>query len=257
MTNNGVFPKSQYELFMQISNNSKFQELLRKINPIVPEKRIEEYDWDEHYGSNKESLYNSVEDPRLVSSIRKNKLDDYSGISAYKEITRSVRAINNELIKKAFSKSVIHHESFKGDSEKNNQVFLSYAVKDIFLAIMLFYYFEDRGIYLYIDFLNCDQINDTFKLKKILISQMQNSNQFLLLDGINCKVTIDSNSYIRPWCAWENGSYMSLNANRGNEYNKEIYRTGWGTLNGRSNPVKMIEDMFIVLSVRNGKIIGK
>lgn len=253
MTENNDFPKSQYELFIKVKNNIKFQKLLKKINPIIPEKRIEEYDWDEYNGINKEKLYGRIEDPRLENQLKEKELDNYSGISAYKAITRHARTINNKLIKDAFLNSIIHHESFRNESDKDNQVFLSYAVEDVFLAVMLFYYFEDRGIYLYIDFLNTDKINDTLKLKRMLISQMQKSNQFLLLDGTHCKVTIDSESYIRPWCAWENGSYMALNINR----SKEIYRIGWVTLNGESNPVKMIEDMFTVSRVHNGRIIGK
>lgn len=117
---------------------------------------------------------------------------------------------NDQIFKNLLGERVKEH-IHKLFVEDHNMVFLSYAFEDHLYTIGLFYYFYSKGIYLYIDWLHNDYIPKGAVLKNSLYTEMNKCNQLLLLQSINMELNLSGNPSIKPWCAWEIGSFYRKN----------------------------------------------
>ncbi|MHA8110398.1 hypothetical protein ACYATP_02645 [Lactobacillaceae bacterium Melli_B4] len=182
-----------------------------------------------------------VNDNQLLSELKfpKEELEKKSNPVELKKESEIIRKQNNNILNDIINSE--NNNMFKNYSGYK-QVFLSYSVKDILIAIMLFFFFNKFKLYLYVDYLNSNSINDTLKLKICLSNAIEKSDQFLLVDGRHVKIKIDSQTYIRPWCSWENGCFIAF---KGINYTNNTFRLGWADISKNQNNinVNMISDM--------------
>ena len=87
------------------------------------------------------------------------------------------------------------------------QVFLSHAYIDKLYSYVLFQFFLEKGIYLYVDWMHEEAQTDGRQLKNILNKELSHSEQLLFLRTTNSELCIQGQHYIRPWCMWEIGNY--------------------------------------------------
>ncbi|MCI1985916.1 MAG: hypothetical protein LKJ69_08410 [Lactobacillus sp.] len=156
----------------------------------------------------------------------------------YADLSQTYRSINNKLLRKR-----IESYNFPDKQRGINEIFLSYAVKDLAVATALFFWFRRYDCFLYVDYLfNSKTPSD--QLKSVLRQELARSNQFLFADSIESQLKIDSNYYIRPWCAWENGAYLGKQGNN----NNPCFRIQWysAEVHGKSAKAKMTEDMLVL-----------
>lgn len=95
-----------------------------------------------------------------------------------------------------------------------NQIFLSHAYVDKLYSYILFRFFCEKNIYLYVDWMHNEEIKDGRELKKILERELRYSRDLLFLRTPNSELNIQGKNMLRPWCAWELGNYYSKGDNR-------------------------------------------
>lgn len=149
--------------------------------------------------------------------------------------------INDDFYK--FCKEIqSRHGSFYKKTYKN-QIFLSHAYSDRFLAYLMFKFFDSHDIFLYVDWMHSGVINDQTLLKKRLYAELNKSNQLLFLDTFSSNYALTLNTemlinegkiigatlqqrtnnskksrtekvekqfQVRQYCAWEIGTFYSL-----------------------------------------------
>jgi len=103
------------------------------------------------------------------------------------------------------------------------QVFLSHAYDDRLYTYALFEYFYKKGVYLYIDWMHHDKIEDGIILKEELHKELEKSSQLLFLRSLNSELGIQG-SQIRSWCAWELGEFYAM-AGGNEKYLVNLYST--------------------------------
>lgn len=193
----------------------------------------------------------SVDKKVIIDNFGKNYIDlDSNPLifdENYREILRSFeeardgyytfnKLINflNEITDKYFEETGFY-EIFPYDLEVdkkkilNNKVakhrfFLSYAFVDRLYAFCLFLYMYYKGIFLYVDFLFCGELDDGSDIKKNLHKQLSLSNQLLFLRSVNSELSIRGNANIRGWCSWELGTFYTLNSiNKDSKFYINLY----------------------------------
>ena len=80
----------------------------------------------------------------------------------------------------------------------------------------------------------------------ILKQELEQSKQILLIDGRNNQISLDSKTYIRPWCAWEIGLYYEVRQQLNNAHYEKMFRLGWADPSGNGQQAQMINDFKIV-----------
>lgn len=251
-----LFPKNYYDLYKDLlyleklknqsksqktgtrldSDNQTFEKIIKSEELSLPTSDFERTREDVNQKKSSESvIVREIEDnspDHLNRELHKNIKDHQKTIS-YKKFMQIERNVNNSILKNVINDP--HNVVNLQNQEQLPQVFLSYPVKDLLLAIMLFYYLYYRGIYLYVDYMHNSRLNN-LQLKMVLKQELDISNQLLLIDGRNNRITLDSKTYIRPWCAWEIGLYFENNRHN-------MFKLGWADSRGNGQQVKMINDL--------------
>lgn len=154
---------------------------------------------------------------------------------------------DNQILKNKLLKQVKENISSLSVKE-HSMVFLSYAFEDHLYTIGLFYYFYSKGIYLYIDWLHNDEISDGAILKDLLYSEMNKCKQLLFLQSINMELNLSGNLSIKPWCAWEIGSFYRKNTGEDKFYislYKHPVNSKKNIILDGINPMKCIKNGYI------------
>ncbi len=133
--------------------------------------------------------------------------------------------------------------------EKMNKVFLSYAFEDRIYSLNLFCYFYSQEIYLYVDWIHNNKINNGIFLKSTLEEEIISSSQLLFLRTSNSELNIKGNKGIRPWCSWELGVFYEF----GGE--SEKYLLNLYSIDNYDN--LQFHGMKEVKMIENRRIIGK
>ena len=194
---------------------------------------------------NKEKL----DSKELVFTIRESlsqSLDDnpnYSGLPVYKKIEKKV----NIYLHNGFTKDALQYYSWILDElinsiNKSNewntivdsnewnenditkdrknmypyssQVFLSYSSIDKALTYWLYRYFNERHVFLYVDWMFGKYYDSGIDSKKHLEKVISQSDKFLYLRTLNSEQA--GGKYTRSWCGWEIG--ISNGYNDGYQY---------------------------------------
>lgn len=90
------------------------------------------------------------------------------------------------------------------------KVFLSYAFDDRLYSFNLFCYLYTQGIYLYVDWMHNNKIDNGILLKSTLKKEITTSSQLLFLRTSNSELNIKGNKGVRPWCSWELGVFYEF-----------------------------------------------
>lgn len=111
------------------------------------------------------------------------------------------------------------------NNEENSMVFLSYAYEDKLYTIALFFYFQIKKIFLYIDWMNNGKEDKGNVLKQKLRKALDNSKQLVFLRTPNSELKIEGNYYVRPWCSWELGNFYERQGS-GQKFFIDLYDHG-------------------------------
>lgn len=175
---------------------------------------------------------------KRINHFYANKNDDL-----YEKYQKLFININNDLVSDIFNPN-----SYDGHKISSPRIFLSYAIKDALTAISLFFIFREHNIFLYVDFLfNQSTVN----IKRTLANEMNKDGQFLFLDAPNAMITVDSKTYIRPWCFWEHGYFLG----KAHNVQNESFRVGFAVPKGNSANSESMKEYKILNDILIGKII--
>lgn len=139
------FPENYYELYTELLRNSNFTKVIEGLDINFPtsdfEKHRESFDKKDKHGKKNEKI--NIVDIENNSSNTLNdelhkKVKNTETTISYKRFMQIERNANNKALK-----DVVTELKYMNTSKPINmpQVFLSYPVKDVLLAIMLFYFF--------------------------------------------------------------------------------------------------------------------
>ncbi|HCM88434.1 MULTISPECIES: hypothetical protein [Vagococcus] len=179
-------------------------------------------------------IYPKYEDSEIIFTFEKSltkvkeeyKDFDFSNLEKNyskmrgEEIKISNKYFFNKLLKIIISWSNIQFNKLQinindGLSETNEpkrgmtQIFLSYSYDDYLYTYALFQYFYSNNLYLYMDWMHNNKINDGRYLKSLLRTELDNSEQLLFLPSLNRDLRTQGYQGVRPWCAWELGCFYS------------------------------------------------
>lgn len=131
-----------------------------------------------------------------------------------------------------------------------HRVFLSYAFVDRLYAFCLFIYMYYKGIFLYVDFLFCGELDDGVDIKKNLYKQLSLSSQLLFLRSVNSELSIRGNANIRAWCSWELGTFYTLKSiNKDAKFYINLYGP-----KGRRKKNRQLDGIKPLVGVDKGKL---
>lgn len=136
------------------------------------------------------------------------------------------------------------------DKKRMNQVFLSYSYDDYLYTYALFKFFYRNNLYLYMDWMHNNKINDGSYLKSLLKVELDNSKQLLFLPSLNRDLRTQGYQGVRPWCAWELGCFYS----HGEKYIIQVYNED--RVNNNNLLLSSLERMIGIDESRN-RIIGR
>ena len=145
--------------------------------------------------------YRLIELGRVYS--QRDEGNDANSRNLFNQILRALGEFNHNYFPNGTIPGPID-EVERGDKP---QVFLSHAYDDRLFAAVLFKYFYNNGIYLYVDWMHNGPQKDGIKLKSILERELENSVQLLFLRTINSELNIQGKQMLRSWCAWELGNF--------------------------------------------------
>ena len=111
------------------------------------------------------------------------------------------------------------------NNEENSMVFRSCAYEDKLYTIALFFYFQIKKIFLYIDWMNNGKEDKGNVLKQKLRKALDNSKQLVFLRTPNSELKIEGNYYVRPWCSWELGNFYERQGS-GQKFFIDLYDHG-------------------------------
>lgn len=136
----------------------------------------------------------------------------------------------------------------KANYKKEKQVFLSYAYEDKLYTIALFFYFQKKNIFLFVDWMNNGKEEKGIKLKYKLHSALAQSDYLLFLRTPNSELRIGGNYYIRPWCSWELGNFYDR-LGSGEKYYIDLYEH-------EKNDNMQLDGIKLLTGVRNEELEG-
>lgn len=136
----------------------------------------------------------------------------------------------------------------KANYKKEKQVFLSYAYEDKLYTIALFFYFQKKNIFLFVDWMNNGKEEKGIKLKYKLHSALAQSDHLLFLRTPNSELRIGGNYYIRPWCSWELGNLYDRLGSR-EKYYIDLYEH-------EKNDNMQLDGIKLLTGVRNEELEG-
>ena len=131
-----------------------------------------------------------------------------------------------------------------------HRVFLSYAFKDHLYAFCLFIYMYFNGIFLYVDFLFCGELNDGVDIKNNLYNQLSLSSQLLFLRSVNSELNIRGSANIRGWCSWELGTFYTYKStNKDSKFYLNLYEP-----KGKRKKNRQLDGIKPLVDVDKGKL---
>lgn len=141
-----------------------------------------------------------------------------------------------------------YSDYLKANYKKEKQVFLSYAYEDKLYTIALFFYFQKKNIFLFVDWMNNGKEEKGIKLKYKLHSALAQSDHLLFLRTPNSELRIGGNYYIRPWCSWELGNFYDRLGSR-EKYYIDLYEH-------EKNDNMQLDGIKLLTGVRNEELEG-
>lgn len=212
----------------------------------------------------------STFDERLLRNIDALLIDDFQNInlpeyiSFLNSLIDEKKLNNKQKLAKIFNYiekwidinsylPLIKEKQLKRNFDGYTRVFLSYAYEDRLYTIGLFFYFLRYKVYLYVDWMHNDKIEVGCDLKLILIKELTAAIQLLFLDTKSSQLQIVGNSNIRQWCAWEIGSFNTLNDCK-NKFYLSIYEST--DTEKRLNDNLMLNDFTEFYEVKDGFLVG-
>lgn len=182
------------------------------------------------------SIERQINDKREKN--KKLEFKDY-----FRFLLRSLTEYQNKMIDNNFIRRKEPFETRRG----RPQTFLSYAYSDKGITLALYYMFEVKGGFLYVNWMWEGSNNDGKITKKELESALVESDQFLFLRTPNSELHIKGNNSIRQWCSWEIGFFYLKN--RAEKYYTSFY-------DKRPTRNDMLDTFSAMLDVVNGEVIG-
>lgn len=140
----------------------------------------------------------------IISSFEEENRKRRTAKGLFNKLINELCAVNSAVITRGRIPNYMQR-----NEEKIPQVFLSHAYDDKLYTYALFEYFYRRGVYLYVDWMHRDNIDDGKKLKQDLHEEIINSSQLLFMRTLNSELNIQGKQAIRSWCAWELGDFYS------------------------------------------------
>lgn len=214
------------------------------------------------YRQNYEIL-NNIEQKFYYSNLIKEqftiKESDFLNEKEYSKIIKSKKSNNqfNSLLKlmiaksdKVFKKNKldIYMKNFVLNNDSTyNKVFLSYSYEDHLYTTALFFYFYSKNIYLYIDWMHNNYLPNGNKIKRSIFEEMNKCNQLLYLQPINVELNLSGNQGIKPWCAWEIGSFYRKNIGS-HKFFLDLY------FKDKNNISPLLEGINKLSYIQNGKL---
>ena len=173
----------------------------REIGQNIP------YEVIQRYNDARERLIGNIRTAISDSIRRENNRENYRENHSkylFSSILTELSIFNNTV----FNSDNILFDRVRADrSSEMPQVFLSHAFKDSLYAYALFLYFLDKGIWLYVDWMNQGPYTDGDRLKLSLFNELIGSNQLLFLRTPQSELSLKGNKSITQWCAWEIGNF--------------------------------------------------
>lgn len=183
-------------------------------------------------------IANQVE--QLMKNNKKVTYKDY-----FRFLLKTLTEYQNEVIDLYF----IRMEDISSVRGKREQTFLSYAYFDKGLTLALYYFFEMKGGFLYVNWMWKGTNKNSKVTKQELESALRDSGQFLFLRTTNSELHIrGNNNSIRQWCAWEIGFYYNT------ENRKEKFYTSFYDKK-RIGKNDLLDSFNVMGNVVNGKVI--
>lgn len=142
--------------------------------------------------------------------------------------------------------------------EPVTRVFLSYAYKDKLYSWVLYHYMRKKSIFLYVDWMHSDALDDGVLIKSNLQKALSSSQQFLFLRTTNSELGKNDTKQIRSWCSWEFGNYYGPEDRTKEKYYIQVY-TGLNKKKktGKKASAPTILDGLKRLSdVKHGRLVG-
>lgn len=140
----------------------------------------------------------------IISSFGEEKGKRKTAKNLFNKLINELCAFNEVEIERGSIPSYMQKKE-----DKTPQVFLSHAYDDKLYTYALFEYFYGRGVYLYVDWMHRDRIEDGETLKRDLHEEIVSSSQLLFMRTLNSELNIQGKQMIRSWCAWELGDFYS------------------------------------------------
>ena len=171
--------------------------------------------------NSKNKYFNKKELEKIIESASEKNI-----YYTFNSIVNFLNSIGNKTIDK--DNIILDREKLK---VKENQIFLSHAYTDKLYTFILFLYMQENDVFLYVDWIFNDKIDDGKILKEYLTRELKKSKQLLFLRTVNSELQIRGSGVIRPWCTWELGNYYSI-------YSKDIENKFYIELYEKSNETK-------------------
>ena len=140
----------------------------------------------------------------IISSFEEENRKRRTAKGLFNKLINELCAVNGVAIERSSIPDYMQRKE-----ENIPQVFFSHAYDDKLYTYALFEYFYRRGVYLYVDWMHRDNIDDGKKLKQDLHEEIVNSSQLLFMRTLNSELNIQGKQTIRSWCAWELGDFYS------------------------------------------------
>lgn len=258
-------------VFEKVLGNEKIQSNNLKIvfqDNLDILKNIEQYFvYDGYVNTSNEVQINDTE-KELLDIIKGNEIiqkyieveeNPFKNIKNPKNIFNKILNISihhsNKLIDIFFDQE-INQEPFEffsdiiGSEEKYTKVFLSYAYTDKAYTLALFLSLLNDNILLYVDWMHNKKISSGVNLKMSLNTALRDSQQLLFLRSKNSELHLPG-ATIRPWCAWELGSFYMLGKKKDKFYLR-IYDHDVDTTSSQFN--LLLDGVTELTSIQNGRL---
>lgn len=196
-----------------------------------------------------------IDDNRFINAVQSGIANQVEQLrKKHKEVTykdyfrfllKTLTEYQNEIIDLHF----VRMEDISSVRGQREQTFLSYAYYDKGLTLALYYLFEMRGGFLYVNWMWKGTNKNSKVTKQELESALRDSGQFLFLRTTNSELHVRGNNSIRQWCAWEIGFYYNT------KNQKEKFYTSFYDKR-RIGKNDLLDSFNVMGNVVNGKVIS-
>lgn len=184
-------------------------------------------------------IANQVE--QLLKKNNKVTYKDY-----FRFLLKTLTEYQNEMIDLYF----IRMEDISSVQGQREQTFLSYAYYDKGLTLALYYLFEMKGGFLYVNWMWKGTNKNSKVTKRELERALRDSRQFLFLRTTNSELHVrGNNNSIRQWCAWEIGFYYNTKNQK-----EKFYTSFYDKKRIKKND--LLDSFNVMGNVVNGKVVS-